>query len=262
MAWGPYLNRQHDLGGRARVGNPRLGGRMGALLAGLATPNQTPLNPFGSFQAGLAGALGQYQAESDQQAMDAAEQLKRDMEERQYGLDVRKVGAQELEAQAAMRRAEREPGSSGSGVSFEDWLKMPADQQALFKTFKNVTDNPHQPTMFERWRDADPEGRRQIGEFMNLDDNGSDPLLWTVTDVVSRDPVTGLPTQTKSTRFRRSDKVRKERIALDSADAAELRHIINDQTLEPETREEAKRRMQALPPAPPPQGGRRDSLMQ
>lgn len=117
-------------------------GKVDFLLAGLAQPNRGGTY-LSAFQSGLAGALGQRQADYQAQQQAEQDQLQQDLNERLYGLQERQTGATELQAQAAMERAQNEPAGSKK-LSFDQWKALSPEDQKLFSTYSNVTDNPVQ----------------------------------------------------------------------------------------------------------------------
>lgn len=201
MAYGPMPYSENRGGRKGRTW--WRGGTVQAILAGLATPSQTP-GPFSAFQAGLGGSLAARQAEAEQQSQTEEDMLRRDLEQRLYDLKVRDIGAQEQQAQAALLRAQHEPQGS-SAVSFQDWLTMPLEQRKQYQEFRNIADNPRVPDAFDRWLTMTPEQRAQYQEFRNVGDNPQDPLAETETIVLERDPITGYPVRTRTVRRRRSD---------------------------------------------------------
>jgi hypothetical protein len=110
-----------------------------AILAGVATPNQVG-GPVGAFQAGLSGALGQSAAEEERARKAADEELRRQLDERLFGLRERATAADELRAKAEMARAQAGPGSHAFG--FEDWQTADEATRKSYRDFRNAGDNP------------------------------------------------------------------------------------------------------------------------
>lgn len=76
-------------------------------LAGVAAPNREG-GWVGSFKAGLAGAIGQNAADEQAAKAAAEEELRRQMEERLFGLKERATAADEQRAKADMITADRQ----------------------------------------------------------------------------------------------------------------------------------------------------------
>lgn len=110
-------------------------------LAGVAAPNREG-GFVGAFKSGLGGALGQTTTDEAANAEVAREELRRQMEERLFGLRERTTVADEQRAKADLINANRERERTGHTFGFEDWLNADPEKRKQYGEFRNVTDKP------------------------------------------------------------------------------------------------------------------------